>query len=143
MGPNRNGGSGKGGKGSEIKRDRLGIPLNYGQYVNGKLKPGANSGGKGGKKSGGKGGVGSAAAASTPLREGFGGFGSGGSEWGSFAPQPPPKVKGGGEKICGQPLAWWYDCFRCASCKVDVSGAIAFAQHCAGKKHFEITGSKV
>jgi len=155
MGPNRGGGAKNGKGGSEIKRDRLGVPLNYGQYVNGRLKTDKASGGKGGGKSGGKGGGkggkkggggggggGAAAAASTPLREGFGGFGSGGSEWGSFAPPPPPKVKGGGEKIGGQSVAWWHDCFRCASCKVDVSGAIAFAQHCAGKQHFAITGFK-
>ena len=107
MGPNRGGGSG-GGKGGAVKFDKLGRPLNFGTFKNGRDTNNKSSGGKGGGKGGkgskgsgskgggkggakGSGGKGSGGkGGSSGGKGGSGRSGSGGGSAGTPRPPPPP-----------------------------------------------------
>ena len=98
MGPNSGGGKksgGKGGKGGGKRYDKLGRPLNFGNYKNGVLKTGGGGKGKGAKKGGrgsGKGG-----------RGGGKGVVSGGGSSGRGGGKKGGRGRGGGAKATPKP----------------------------------------
>ncbi len=135
---------------SEIKLDKHGLPLNFGNYKNGKLVIKGTEGKKGGAddKSGNNRPRGARTGSNTPRTTQRLGLNvqsknshaaplSGGNR-----PASSHQIHqiASDLKIKGQPMSYWENEFVCAVCHISISGEISLAQHCLGKSHLSKAG---